>query len=116
MNRPEVPLANTEAVGVREPSAPAGTSITRRTSRGRLFRKYLILILSLVTIALLASGAITVYFSYQENKSARRLQHEKARRRHPDRQYIRGSSSSSPIRPAAIDASESSCADEFLKL
>jgi signal transduction histidine kinase/HAMP domain-containing protein len=51
----------------------------RRTSRGRLFRKYLTLILSLVTIALLASGAITVYFSYQENKSAlASLQHEKA--------------------------------------
>ncbi|MEO8134269.1 MAG: GAF domain-containing protein, partial [Betaproteobacteria bacterium] len=47
--------------------------------RGRLFRKYLLLILSLVTIALLASGAISVYFSYQENKSALAgLQHEKA--------------------------------------
>ena len=38
--------------------------------RGRLFRKYLLLILSLVTGALLASGAISIYFSYQENKSA----------------------------------------------
>jgi HAMP domain-containing protein len=47
--------------------------------RGRLFRKYLLLILSLVTMALLASGAISVYFSYQENKSAlASLQHEKA--------------------------------------
>jgi len=46
---------------------------------GRLFRKYLLLILSLVTIALLASGAISIYFSYQENKSAlASLQHEKA--------------------------------------
>ena len=46
---------------------------------GRLFRKYLFLILSLVTIALLASGAISVYFSYQENKAAlASLQHEKA--------------------------------------
>src|SRR5437764_8064907 len=51
----------------------------RRMHRGRLFRKYLLLILSLVTIALLASGAISVYFSYQENKSAlASLQHEKA--------------------------------------
>jgi len=51
----------------------------RRRYRGRLFRKYLLLILSLVTIALLASGAISVYFSYQENKSAlASLQHEKA--------------------------------------
>ena len=47
--------------------------------RGRLFRKYLFLILSLVTGALLASGAISVYFSYQENKEAlASLQHEKA--------------------------------------
>ena len=47
--------------------------------RGRLFRKYLLLILSLVTIALLASGAIGVYFSYQENRAALgSVQHEKA--------------------------------------
>ena len=31
--------------------------------RGRLFRKYLLLILSLVTTALVASGAIGIYFS-----------------------------------------------------
>jgi GAF domain-containing protein/sensor histidine kinase YesM len=50
-----------------------------RTHRGRLYRKYLLLILTLVTTALLASGAITVYFSYQENKAAlASLQHEKA--------------------------------------
>jgi signal transduction histidine kinase len=47
--------------------------------RGRLFRKYLLLILSLVTTALVASGAIGIYFSYQENRSAlASLQHEKA--------------------------------------
>jgi len=47
--------------------------------RGRLFRKYLLLILSLVSIALLVSGGTSVYFSYQENKSAlASLQHEKA--------------------------------------
>src|SRR6266540_3230778 len=47
--------------------------------RGRLFRKYLLLILSLVTLSLLASGAISVYFSYQENKAAlASVQHEKA--------------------------------------
>ncbi len=47
--------------------------------RGRLFRKYLLLILTLVTMALLASGGISVYFSYQENKSGlASLQHEKA--------------------------------------
>jgi signal transduction histidine kinase/HAMP domain-containing protein len=47
--------------------------------RGRLFRKYLVLILALVIGALLASGAISVYFSYQEIKAALSdLQHEKA--------------------------------------
>ena len=48
--------------------APAGVPL--RAGRGRLFRKYLLLILSLVTIALLASGAISIYFTYQETKSA----------------------------------------------
>jgi signal transduction histidine kinase len=50
-----------------------------RTRRSRLFRKYFALILALVCGALLASGAIGVYFSYQENKAAiASLQHEKA--------------------------------------
>jgi signal transduction histidine kinase len=52
---------------------------TPRTRRSRLFRKYFALILALVSGALLASGAIGVYFSYQENKAALAgLQHEKA--------------------------------------
>ena len=56
---------------------PAGAP--RSLHRGSLFRKYLLLILTLVTGALLVSGAITVYFSYQENKSAlASLQYEKA--------------------------------------
>ncbi len=51
----------------------------RPLHRGRLFRKYLLLILTLVTIALLASGAISVYFTYQETEaSLANLQHEKA--------------------------------------
>src|SRR5262252_2450813 len=55
------------------------TPLPRRTSRGRLFRKYLLLIMSLVTIALLASGGISVYFTDQETKaSLASLQHEKA--------------------------------------
>ena len=59
--------------------ADAGAVDSVPAHRGRLFRKYLLLILSLVTIALLASGAIGIYFSYQENKSAlASLQHEKA--------------------------------------
>jgi signal transduction histidine kinase len=61
----------------------AGTQVPSplapRAHRGRLFRKYLLLILTLVTGALLVSGAIGVYFSYQENKSAlASLQKEKA--------------------------------------
>ncbi|SEA72609.1 Signal transduction histidine kinase [Variovorax sp. YR216] len=52
---------------------------TREVHRGRLFRKYFLLILSLVTMVLLASSAISLYFSYQENKAAlASLQHEKA--------------------------------------
>ncbi len=51
----------------------------RDAHRGRLFRKYLVLILTLITTALLASGVISVYFSYQEIKAAlSNLQHEKA--------------------------------------
>ena len=61
------------------PLRTATSPLPRRTSRGRLFRKYLLLILSLVTIALLASGAISIYFTYQETKaSLALLQHEKA--------------------------------------
>ncbi|MEO8202978.1 MAG: ATP-binding protein [Betaproteobacteria bacterium] len=51
----------------------------KRVYRGRLFRKYFLLILALVCGVLLVSGGISVYFSYQENKSAlASLQHEKA--------------------------------------
>jgi signal transduction histidine kinase len=47
--------------------------------RGRLFRKYFLLILALVCGALLISGAIGLYFSYQENKIAlSSVQREKA--------------------------------------
>src|SRR5450755_3068160 len=59
--------------------APSTAAAPRRSSRGRLFRRYLILILSLVMIALLASSAISIYFTYQETKSSlSSLQHEKA--------------------------------------
>ncbi|MBL8385093.1 MAG: GAF domain-containing protein [Burkholderiales bacterium] len=47
--------------------------------RGRLFRRYFFLIMALVCGALLASGGISLYTSYQENKLAlARLQKEKA--------------------------------------
>ena len=65
------PLAST--VG----AAPAAKPGQRY--RGRLFRKYLFLILTLVMGALLASGAISIYFSYRDNKAAvANLQYEKA--------------------------------------
>ena len=61
------------------PHDPAARVDTRKEHRGRLFRKYLLLILVLVSGAVLASGAISVYFSYQENKTALgNLQREKA--------------------------------------
>jgi signal transduction histidine kinase len=51
----------------------------RKIERGRLFRKYFLLILALVCGALLISGGIGIYFSYQENKIAlASLQREKA--------------------------------------
>ena len=51
----------------------------RGIERGRLFRKYFLLILALVCGALLISGAVGLYFSYQENKIAlSSVQREKA--------------------------------------
>jgi signal transduction histidine kinase len=47
--------------------------------RGRLFRKYVIVFVALVSGALLASGLLEIYFSYQENKAALvSVQREKA--------------------------------------
>jgi len=47
--------------------------------RGHLFRKYVIIIAGLVSGALLASGAIEIYFSYYENREGLvALQREKA--------------------------------------
>jgi signal transduction histidine kinase/HAMP domain-containing protein len=61
------------------PAAVAPDTDVGAQYHGRLFRRYLLLILTLVTGALLASGAISVYFSYQDNKAAvASLQHEKA--------------------------------------
>jgi hypothetical protein len=49
------------------------------TGRGRLFRKYVVVFLLLVGGVLLASGAIDLYFSYQETKAALvRTEHEQA--------------------------------------
>ncbi len=47
--------------------------------RNRLFFKYVILFVSVVCLALLASGIFEVYFYYQDHKSALvRIQHEQA--------------------------------------
>jgi signal transduction histidine kinase len=47
--------------------------------RGSLFRKYLLLIMSLVSVGLLISGGISMVFAYRENTAAlASLQHEKA--------------------------------------
>jgi signal transduction histidine kinase len=60
-------------------TSDAAREATASPMRGRLFRKYLLLILSLVSGALLASGALSLYFSYQENKAAlAAVQQEKA--------------------------------------
>jgi len=65
--------------GTVAPAQVTAALVPRHVHRGRLFRKYLLLILSLVTGALLASGAISVYFTYQETTAAlASLQQEKA--------------------------------------
>ncbi len=64
-----------------KPAEPISLENTtpRRVYRGRLFRKYFFSVLALVCGVLLASGGISVYFAYQENKSAlASLQYEKA--------------------------------------
>src|SRR4051812_20019947 len=74
MNDVVAPIATPRA-----PALVGAFSPAHGIYRGRLFRKYLLLILTLVTIALLASGGISLYSTYQETKSAlASLQHEKA--------------------------------------
>jgi len=49
------------------------------TPRGTLFRKYVVYFVALVSAAMIASGGVQLYFTYQENKSALlNLQREKA--------------------------------------
>src|SRR5262249_44261090 len=52
----------------------AGAALPRRqgdrmTARGSLFRKYVFYFVVVVSAALVASGAVGLYFAYQENKS-----------------------------------------------
>jgi signal transduction histidine kinase len=72
-------LGGTGETATTTASAPAPSQAVHDRHRGRLFRKYLLLILSLVTTVLLVSSGVNLYFSYQENRAAlARLQHEKA--------------------------------------
>jgi len=74
MRNGETASRDAASLGATDAPAPA-----RPTRQGRLFRKYLLLLLTLVSGALVTSGAISVYFSYQEHKSALgSLQQEKA--------------------------------------
>jgi signal transduction histidine kinase len=62
-----------------EPGAEPAAGRMPVANHGQLFRKYLALILSLVSGALLVSGSISIYFSYRDNEmAAADLQHEKA--------------------------------------
>src|SRR5689334_4204256 len=55
------------------------TTASRQGRRGQLFRKYVVLFVALVSGALITSGLIELYFSYQENQAALvALQREKA--------------------------------------
>ena len=69
--------------GLQDAKEPAAAFVSppavQEAHRGRLFRRYLLLILSLVTTGLLVSSGINLYFSYQENEAAlASLQSEKA--------------------------------------
>jgi signal transduction histidine kinase len=60
------------------PTTPTVQTAPPRRS-GKLFRKYIVLFVALVGGALLANGALELWFSYQENKQAlARIQQEKA--------------------------------------
>ena len=59
------------------PDSKPGTSA--RGHQGHLFRKYVLIFVILISGALLTSGAVEIFFSYQENQTALlRLQREKA--------------------------------------
>ena len=62
-------------------SAPGGAASAAVGSivRSRLFIKYVLLFVAVVSLALIANGAFDVYFSYQEQKAALvRVQREQA--------------------------------------
>ncbi len=62
-----------------ETGGKPATSSKGKDFRGRLFRKYLLLVMALVSVCLLAPGAISLYFTNLENRAtAADLQNEKA--------------------------------------
>ena len=64
-----------EKAGLLSTTPAAGASIVR----SRLFIKYVILFVAVVSLALVANGAFDVYFSYKEQKASLvRIQHEQA--------------------------------------
>jgi signal transduction histidine kinase/CheY-like chemotaxis protein len=59
--------------------AAAASAADAPKKRGRLFRKYVALILAVVCLALLANGSSEIWFSYQEHKASLiRIQREQA--------------------------------------
>jgi len=73
----DAPATRNEAARGADGAGP--TSPARRPAGNRLFRKYFVLILALVTAALLIPSSISLYFSYRETLDAlHALQHEKA--------------------------------------
>src|SRR5687767_6556489 len=58
---------------------PAMSGSNPAESRGSLFHKYVVYLVALVTTALIVSGLVGLYFTYDESKTARlNLQREKA--------------------------------------
>jgi signal transduction histidine kinase len=67
------------APGSANAQASAESAAVQRVHRGKLFLKYLLLIMMLVSLALLVSGGISVYFNYRETTAAlASLEREKA--------------------------------------
>jgi len=78
MDMPAADAASAAVAGAADGSSHAAARAPA-TPSGRLFRKYFLLILALVTGALLVSGSLSLYFSYRETQRAlHSVQHEKA--------------------------------------
>ncbi len=61
------------------PRAGAGAKVVPQRRRSRLFQKYVVIFVALVSGALVSSGLIELFFSYEENRTAQiALQREKA--------------------------------------